>query len=57
MDDHHMPLKDHGHIKFWLPKTLGTLLSDTGFENIEFEYVGRVAPLAKSMIAVAQRPH
>ncbi|MBB3595732.1 2-polyprenyl-6-hydroxyphenyl methylase/3-demethylubiquinone-9 3-methyltransferase [Rhizobium sp. BK529] len=57
MDDHHMPLKDHGHIKFWSPKTLGTLLLDTGFETVDFEYVGRISPLAKSMIAVAQRPH
>ncbi|MBB2675183.1 UNVERIFIED_ORG: 2-polyprenyl-6-hydroxyphenyl methylase/3-demethylubiquinone-9 3-methyltransferase [Rhizobium esperanzae] len=57
MDDHFMPLKDHGHIKFWSPETLSTLLHDTGFEDVDFEYVGRIPLLAKSMIAIAQKPH
>jgi len=57
MDNHYMPLKDHGHIKFWSPETLKTLLLDTGFESIDFEYVGRISLLAKSMIAVAQKPN
>ncbi len=57
MDDHFMPLKDHGHIKFWSPDTLGALLLDTGFQSVEFQYVGRVSLLAKSMIAVAQKPN
>lgn len=51
-----MPLKDHGHIKFWSKSTLSTLLLDAGFDNVHFEYVGRISVLAKSMIAVAQRP-
>lgn len=56
MDDHFMPLKEHGHIKFWSKSTLRTLLLDAGFDNIRFEYVGRIPVFAKSMIAVAQKP-
>ncbi|AJC80606.1 SAM-dependent methyltransferase protein [Rhizobium etli bv. phaseoli str. IE4803] len=56
MDDHFMPLKDHGHIKFWSRNTLSTLLLDAGFHSIRFEYVGRIPALAKSMIAVAEKP-
>ncbi|ANK86848.1 MULTISPECIES: class I SAM-dependent methyltransferase [unclassified Rhizobium] len=56
MDDHFMPLKDHGHIKFWSKNTLRTLLLETGFDNVRFEYVGRIPAFAKSMIAVADKP-
>ncbi|PDT10125.1 MULTISPECIES: class I SAM-dependent methyltransferase [unclassified Rhizobium] len=56
MDDHFMPLRDHGHIKFWSRNTLSTLLLDAGFRSIRFEYVGRIPALAKSMIAVAEKP-
>jgi 2-polyprenyl-6-hydroxyphenyl methylase/3-demethylubiquinone-9 3-methyltransferase len=55
-DAHHNPLWDHGHIKFWSPSTLGTLLEETGFQDVSFARVGRVPPLAKSMIAVAHKP-
>ncbi|TAX56853.1 class I SAM-dependent methyltransferase [Rhizobium leguminosarum] len=56
MDDHFMPLKDHGHIKFWSKNTLSTLLLDAGFDNVRFDYVGRIPVFAKSMIAVARKP-
>lgn len=46
----------HGHIKFWSFLTLGTLLREAGFTDIRFLRVGRIPPLAKSMIAVARRP-
>nr|WP_205920960.1 hypothetical protein [Rhizobium leguminosarum] len=45
-----------GHIKFWSKNTLSTLLLDAGFDNVRFEYVGRIPVFAKSMIAVAQKP-
>ncbi|QKK18382.1 hypothetical protein FFM53_018850 [Rhizobium indicum] len=45
-----------GHIKFWWKNTLSTLLLDAGFDNVRFEYVGRIPVFAKSMIAVAQKP-
>lgn len=56
MDAHFTALWDHGHIKFWSMRTLGALLREAGFESIRFERVGRIPPLAKSMIAVAKRP-
>ncbi|QKK30254.1 hypothetical protein FE844_011975 [Rhizobium indicum] len=43
-----------GHIKFWSKNTLSMLLLDAGFDNVRFEYVGRIPVFAKSMIAVAQ---
>lgn len=56
MDAHFTALWDHGHIKFWSIRTLTQLLEEVGFEEIEFERVGRVPVLAKSMIAIARRP-
>lgn len=55
-DRHHNPLWDHGHIKFWSRDTLGTLLEETGFVDVQFERVGRIPPLAKSMVATARKP-
>jgi 2-polyprenyl-3-methyl-5-hydroxy-6-metoxy-1,4-benzoquinol methylase len=56
LDAHFAPLWDHGHIKFWSIRTLGSLLSETGFIQARFVRVGRIPPLAKSMIAIARRP-
>lgn len=56
LDAHFTALWDHGHIKFWSIQTLSALLREAGFTDIRFERVGRVPPLAKSMIAVAHRP-
>ena len=56
MDQHFTALWDHGHIKFWSLPTLTTLLKDAGFQNIRFHRVGRIPALAKSMIAVAEKP-
>jgi len=55
-DSHHNPLWDHGHIKFFSEPTLGTLLREIGFEHVQFKRVGRIPPLAKSMIAIATKP-
>ena len=55
-DAHWFPLWDGGHIKFWSEKTLRALLHEVGLHDIEFQRVGRIPPLAKSMIAVARRP-
>lgn len=57
MDSHFTALWDHGHIKFWSIPTLSQLLTESGFTNIRFRRVGRVPALAKSMIAVAEKPH
>jgi 2-polyprenyl-3-methyl-5-hydroxy-6-metoxy-1,4-benzoquinol methylase len=56
MDAHFTALWDHGHIKFWSIDTLGRLLREAGFVDLRFERVGRVPPLAKSMIAFARKP-
>lgn len=55
MDAHFHALWDHGHIKFWSVRTLNTLLTEVGFEDVQFRKVGRVPPLAKSMIAIARK--
>jgi 2-polyprenyl-6-hydroxyphenyl methylase/3-demethylubiquinone-9 3-methyltransferase len=56
MDDHFTALWDGGHIKFWSVRTLAALLHEAGFEEVRFERAGRIAPLAKSMIATARKP-
>lgn len=55
LDKHFTALWDHGHIKFWSISTLKVLLLDAGFSSVRFVRVGRVPPLAKSMIAIARR--
>lgn len=55
-DQHHNPLWNQGHIKFWSMDTLQTLLEQSGFTDVRFERVGRIPPLAKSMIAIARKP-
>lgn len=56
MDAHFTALWDHGHIKFWSIKTLTQLLQEAGFVDIRFRRVGRIQPLAKSMVAIARKP-
>lgn len=55
-DRHATALWDHGHIKFWSVNTLSRLLAEAGFGQIDFQFVGRIRPLAKSMIAIARKP-
>jgi 2-polyprenyl-3-methyl-5-hydroxy-6-metoxy-1,4-benzoquinol methylase len=56
LDAHFTALWDHGHIKFWSVKTLSDLLCEAGFVDLRFVRVGRVPPLAKSMLAIAVKP-
>ena len=56
MDAHFTALWDYGHIKFWSIKTLRILLLEAGFKEVRFRRTGRIPLLAKSMIAVAERP-
>lgn len=56
MDSHFTALWDHGHIKFWSCRTLSMLLEEAGFETPRYLRVGRIPPLAKSMIAIARKP-
>ncbi|RMG29123.1 MAG: class I SAM-dependent methyltransferase [Methanobacteriota archaeon] len=54
-DDHWHPLRDYGHIKFFSRRTLSQLVRECGFDVKHFRRVGRVPPLAKSMVIVAKR--
>jgi 2-polyprenyl-6-hydroxyphenyl methylase/3-demethylubiquinone-9 3-methyltransferase len=56
MDAHFTALWDHGHIKLWSLRTLGQFLQEAGFQAPRFLRIGRVPPLAKSMIAMARKP-
>jgi len=55
-DRHASPMWDGGHIKLWSVHTLRRLLTTAGFEGIEWEGVGRVPYLWRSMLMHAHRP-
>lgn len=55
-DEHWSPLWDGGHIKFWSERSLRSLLEEVGFGELEFIRVGRIPPLAKSMLVRARKP-
>lgn len=51
--DHHFdPLWEGGHVKFFTRAKLAQLFTANGFERFEFHRVGRIPPLAKSVVAV-----
>lgn len=54
-DAHVNPLWEGGHIKFFSPATLRQLLEAGGFRVEAIHRVGRIAPLAKSMVVLARR--
>lgn len=56
LDAHFTALWVGGHIKFWSIATLSRLLAEAGLTNIRFVRAGRIPMLAKSMIAIAERP-
>jgi 2-polyprenyl-6-hydroxyphenyl methylase/3-demethylubiquinone-9 3-methyltransferase len=53
-DDHHTSNRLHGHIKFFSVRTLKALLEAANLAVLKVERVGRLPPIAASMIAVAQ---
>lgn len=55
MDRHFTALWRGGHIKFFSPATLSTLLTEAGFQSPRIVRAGRFPPLAKSMMAIALR--
>lgn len=55
MDSHFMALQNHGHIKFWSRRSLRSLLEGVGFTDVRFDRVGRIKPLAMSMIAYVRK--
>jgi hypothetical protein len=54
-DDHLTALWDGGHVKFFSIVTLRILLAEIGFKGVHFIRVGRIPPLAKSMIAIVRK--
>jgi SAM-dependent methyltransferase len=55
-DRHADPLWDGGHIKLWSRRTLTTLLTETGFRNMQFRGAGRAPLLWMSMVISGDRP-
>lgn len=54
-DVHWHPDRDFGHIKFFSPQTLDMIAKRAGWVRVSLKRVGRVPPLAKSMIVAYQR--
>lgn len=54
-DSHWSPGWDYGHIKFFSRETLSQLGSECGYSMVEFHRIGRIPPLAMSMIAVFRK--
>lgn len=52
MDRHFTALERGGHVKFFSRGTLDRLLREAGAKDIRFTRVGRIPPIAKSMVAV-----
>lgn len=55
-DSHANPLWDGGHIKLWSRRTLGTLLSEAGFNRLRFRGAGRLPGLWMTMVMAGDRP-
>ena len=49
-DDHWHPLRDYGHVKFFSTQTLSKLFEEQGFELTHVKRVGRIPPVAKSLM-------
>lgn len=52
LDSHFTALWDYGHIKFWSRRTLTRLFAEVGLDVVDFVRVGRIPPVAKSMVVV-----
>jgi 2-polyprenyl-3-methyl-5-hydroxy-6-metoxy-1,4-benzoquinol methylase len=49
-------VEDHGRLKFFSHRSLGTLVRECGFEDVQIQNLGRIAPIARSMLLSARRP-
>ncbi len=52
-DKHYEPWVDYGHVKFFSRRTLAAMADECGFSVVDWSFVGRVKPLAKSMVMTA----
>ncbi|MDB6140171.1 MAG: methyltransferase [Verrucomicrobiaceae bacterium] len=55
-DSHHNVFWDHGHIKFWSPKTLRKLFEEEKFLYEDFEGLGRFPYLWMTMLMCFSKP-
>ena len=55
-DDHHKPLWTGGHVKFLSRSTFSELLTEVGFEDLSFRFVGRFPGVWKNMLVTARNP-
>jgi 2-polyprenyl-3-methyl-5-hydroxy-6-metoxy-1,4-benzoquinol methylase len=55
-DFHANPLWDGGHIKLWSRRTLSRLLTETGFQNLQFRGAGRLPWLWMTMLMSGDKP-
>jgi 2-polyprenyl-6-hydroxyphenyl methylase/3-demethylubiquinone-9 3-methyltransferase len=55
-DAHWHPLRDYGHVKFFSPSTLARLFQEQSFALRAVERLGRIPPLAKSMLMRGSLP-
>lgn len=53
--DKHFCSYESGHIRFFTNRHLERLLRAVGFDEIRFDWLGRVAPLAKSTVVTARK--
>lgn len=49
-------LDDHGRLRFFSRRTLTTLVAECGYADVVFSPLGRVAPIARSMLVSGRRP-
>ncbi len=56
LDAHWHPLRDFGHVKFFSRATLTALFLEYGFTDLRFRTVGRIPPLARSMVVTGRAP-
>jgi 2-polyprenyl-6-hydroxyphenyl methylase/3-demethylubiquinone-9 3-methyltransferase len=54
-DRHFDPLWEGGHLKFFTRAKLRELVEQSGFSRCEIHRMGRIPPIAKSMLAVIRR--
>lgn len=50
------PLWDHGHIKFFSPRTLSKLLTECGFEGVTVKRPDLIPHFSRSMVVCARKP-
>lgn len=50
------PLWDHGHIKFFSPRTLSQLFREAGFESVTVKRPDLIPQFARSMIVCGRKP-